>query len=546
MIHIKIDDTIVDVLAKMETVQNENITLNIPVWHPLLHNYISLKILKNKVPKWKKLIIVTSDRLSRKIWQSIGIEYSLIRNKEVLQSNENSNLMKDNFSFWEYLFYELKYYKNEFFDIFKNNKILNNTKKIWNDPTPIHFILWLLIVSVILFSLIYYLAISKTFVYIKPELSIRKEVLNFTLTQEQSSSILWESRNIQVQPISKAIQIKERFWTSIREVRDNQSSSWKIRVYNNTTEAISLRPQTRFMTEENLVFLIDSWIQVPAWVRDDFWDGEAWYIDVTVSARALDNLWKITWERGNIANETLLKIPWISESLQEEIYAVTLEDFSWGSEDYISRIAQDDIDIAKRIMTEKLRNEVTARLGEDIIENNLLNNRSRSLLTLPWTLSFSEAQLRVVDNLKAWDEAESFELEWTIELRWYTFNQWDILQRLRRRVNERQLDWVEKILQVDASSLKAVELLSRSTNPFRLKASFEVEVISEHDFLHANNTYVEWLKERIRGVDVKEAERILLNDVFVSYVEIQNRPFFRRTVSTLPRNIYFRVQSNER
>lgn len=546
MIHIKIDDTIVDVIAKMESVENGNIILNIPVWHPLLHNYVSLKIIKNKVPKWKKLIIITSDRLSRKIWQSIGIEYSLIRNKEISQKSNTNDIMKDNFSLLEYLLYELKYYKNEFFDIFKDNRIINSTRKLSKDPTPLNFIVWLLIFSVLLFITIYYLAISKTFVSIKPELSVRKEVLNFTLTEQQSSSILAETRNIQVEPISKVVEVRERFWTSIRESKDNKSASWKIRIYNYTTESISLRPQTRFLTEDELIFTTDSWVQIPAWIKDNFWSEEPWVMDIVVSARALDNTWAISGERWNISSNTLLSIPWLPESMQEQIYAETLEDFVWWSEEYISRIAQDDIDIAMRIMNEKLRNEVTAKLRDEIIENNLLSNRSKSLLTLPWTLNFSEPQITVMDGLSAGDEASGFELQWIIELQWYIYNEWDILQRLRRRVNERQLDGIEKILHVDPSSLKAAELLSRNSNPFRLKASFEVEVISEHDFLHDNNTYVEWLKERIRWVDIREAERILLNDIFVSYVEIQNRPFFRRTVSTLPRNIYFRVQSNER
>lgn len=550
MITIQLDDTIIDIIQKIESDDSGwDIQLDIPVWHPLLHNYISLKILRNKVPKNKRLIIITSDRLSRKIGQSLWIEYSLIRNKEIIQDEKKSEIMKKNFTIWEYLWYQIKHYKNEFFDIFEQNKKISSLRKNakWLQETmPLNLFFFLFAASLFIFFTIYYVAISKTFVTIRPEVSVRKEVLNFTLTEEQSWSILSDSRNIEVQRISKIAEIRETFWTSIREAKDNQAASWEIRIYNFTPENISLVPNTRFMTEDGIVFDIDSWIQVPAWSTDNFWESDPWVIEVVVSARTQDREWNITGMRWNIWSGTTLTLPGLWEDFTDIVYAEAITDFDGGSEEFVSRIAQSDIDIATRIMTERLRNEVLEQLRFDIFEDNLLNNRQRSLLTLPRTLDFWTPQISVVDNLKAWDIADSFELQWIIELRWFKYNEWEIVQRLRRRVNERQLSGIEKILQVDSSSLKAIELLNRQENPFRLTASFEIEVISEHDFLHDNNDYIEQLKERIRWIDTNEAERILLNDTFISYVDIQNRPFFRRNVSTLPRNIYFRVQSNER
>ncbi|MCH8518391.1 hypothetical protein LAT59_01315 [Candidatus Gracilibacteria bacterium] len=549
MISIKIDDTIIDIIQKIELSESKDIFLDIPVGHPLLHNYISLKMLRNKVPKAHRLVIITSDRLSRKIGQSLGIEYSLIRNKEVIQDASQSNILQKNFTIWEYFWYQLKYYKNEIFDIFEQNKnvakLKSNTKKI-NEKVPFHFALGLFFVSIIIFTFIYYLAISKTFITIKPELSVRKEVLNFTLTEEQSGSILGDNRNVQVERITKVIEMREEFGTSIKEAKDNQTAVGSIRIYNYTTDSISLVPNTRFITEEGIVYDIDSWIQIPAGLADNFSETEPGVKEVIVSARTQDIHGNISGIRGNISSGTKLTLPGLGEQSQELIYAESIEDFSGGSEEFISIVAQSDIDIAKRILTERLRNEVLLQLRYDILENNILGGVQKSLLTLPNTLDYSTPQISVVDNLKAGDAAESFELQGIMELRGFVFNEGDIIQRLRHRINEKQLQGIEKILQVDQSSLKAIELLSRQERPFRLKASFEIEVLSEHDFLHDNNTYIERLSERIRGVDKHEAERILLNDVFISYVDIQNRPFFKKNISQLPSNIFFRIQSNER
>lgn len=550
MIPIKLDDTIIDIIQKIESHEhNWDIILDIPVWHPLLHNYISLKILKNKAPKGKKLIIVTSDRLSRKIWQQLWIEYSLIRNKDIVENSSKNEILKKNFSIYEYFWYQIKYYKNELFEIFQNNKSFNKLTyqaKWIQDKAPTGILLFLFFITLAIFFSIYYTAVSKTFITIRPEISVRKEALNFTLTEEQSWSILWTSRNIEVKRINKITSIRERFSASIKEAKDDQRASGKVRIYNNTNEKISLVPNTRFMSENWVVYDIDSWIQVPAGSFDNFWEGTAWFIDVTVWARATDSSWNISWLRWNIESWSKLTLPGLSESMQEQIYAEALENFQWWSEEFISRISQNDIDLAKQIVSERLRNQVLEELRADIWNNNILNNVQKSLLTLPQTLDFWTPQIRVLENLKAWDIADSFEIEGVIELKWFAYNEGEIIQRLRRRVNERQLEWIEKILQVDTSSLKAIELLSRQNSPFRLKASFEIEVISEHDFLHDNNSYIDILKERIRWVEASEAERILLNDIFVSRVEIQNRPFFRKHISKLPRNIHFTVQSNER
>lgn len=548
MIYIKFDDTIIDIIQKIEQVESWDIFLDIPVGHPLLHNYISLKILRNKVEKSRRLVIITSDRLSKKIGQTLGIEYSLVRNKDVIEDASKAQILQENFSMWEYLWYQLKHYKSEVFDIFEQNKKVADLKrksKKLQEKVPFSLVFWLFFLSILLFVFIYYIAISKTFITIRPELSIRKEALNFTFTEEQSGSVLWESRNIQVERISKIIEIQESFSTSLRETKDEQSAFWKIRIYNITPEPLALVPNTRFMSADGVIYDIDSWIQVPAAVSDNFWQTEAWTIEVTVKARPQDIQWAISGLRWNIASGSKLILPWLSEDMQDLVYAETIEDFTWWTEEYVSRIAESDIDIAKRLLTEKLRSEVMEQLKNDIDTYNILNNTTRALLTLQNTLDYGTPQIFIIDDLKAWDSAETFELQWIIELKGFMYNEWEIIQRLRRRIDEKRLEWVEKILQVDANSLKAIELISRQNNPFRLKASFEIEIVSEHDFLHQNNTYIEALAERIRGLDVIEAERVLLNDIFISQVEIQNRPFFRKKISRLPRNIFFEIRSNE-
>ena len=75
MIKIKVSDSLVDIIAKIKDCDDKNIIIEFPFWHPVMHNYLSLKILKNKSEK-KSLTIVTSDITSKKIWTPLWIKYS--------------------------------------------------------------------------------------------------------------------------------------------------------------------------------------------------------------------------------------------------------------------------------------------------------------------------------------------------------------------------------------------------------------------------------------------------------------------------------------
>ena len=48
MIKVYETDTIIDVVNKINSCQEKELFIEFPFWHSILHNYISLKILKNK------------------------------------------------------------------------------------------------------------------------------------------------------------------------------------------------------------------------------------------------------------------------------------------------------------------------------------------------------------------------------------------------------------------------------------------------------------------------------------------------------------------
>jgi len=70
MIKIKKSDTLIDVIEKIQSVEGNHIVLKFPVGHSILHNYLSLKIIKSKSSP-KSITIITADLISRKIGKKL-------------------------------------------------------------------------------------------------------------------------------------------------------------------------------------------------------------------------------------------------------------------------------------------------------------------------------------------------------------------------------------------------------------------------------------------------------------------------------------------
>jgi len=70
MIQIRAQDTIIDIVEKIEKSNSDELVLFFPVWHPILHNHISLKIIQSK-SKDKNITIHTNDVVGKKICKNI-------------------------------------------------------------------------------------------------------------------------------------------------------------------------------------------------------------------------------------------------------------------------------------------------------------------------------------------------------------------------------------------------------------------------------------------------------------------------------------------
>ncbi len=531
MIKVKKTDSIVDIIIKMKDEKEKKIIIDFPFWHPILHNYTSLKILKTKAGN-KELIISTNDITSKKIWKKLWIKYSLISNPDIVWNN---------YSFWEYFIYTIKsFFKNISENTFtkSENSPFAKYHKLYSD-WKISYFIWFLIISILLLFSVFYFAVNKTYVYIKPEIDVKFRNKNFIFKEKpEESAFNWENI-IKLKKIEETVHLSDTFWTTWIKTENIINAKWKVIIYNLFPEKTSLMKNTRLQTETWVVFLIWEEIDIPE-AKTINWEIIPWKKEIKVNARVKDANWKIIWKRWNIKAKTKLFLPWLKEN-KDKIYAIAKTNFSGWSDDYKKILEEDDIKNAKEMLRTRIEKLWLKKLKEKLKEENKINSVNYEILGTNNIIKYSDFEVSWIDSLKVWEERKNFKLFWTIKAKTYIYNKELLLNKLKNSIKTNVLEEVEEISSINEKSLAIALELNRSENPLEIKATVQIETFYIQNFLSKENSYVERLKNQIIWKDKQTAEKILINNPKISNASIKIRPFFINKVSNLTENIEFKI-----
>lgn len=547
MIKVYDSDTITDIIRKIIQCEDNEIILDFPFNHPTLHNYIFLKMIKAKA--WhKRVTIVTNDIISRNIWKPLWINYSIIKDKDFFEENKkNTNILKHNYTFFEYLIFEIKkIYKNFINYIFWLNTVKTiqykskyyKVKKWW----PILLIIWL-IASISMMFFIFYFAVSKTYVNISPEINIKIKARNLIFKEhlETEEKILPQENIIKLDKKTSKINLESIFTTNGIDYENTSRAKWEVTFVNELKETQYLRPETRILSKNWILYETTDWVNIPAAIKNWSWVIVPWKVDASVIAQLYDYNWHFTWARWNLEEKDTFIIPWLKFN-QDKIYAIYKSPLVWWDDDYTSVISEDDIKNSYWIFEEKLKSKVLEKLKEELKEENELNNVDYEILWVDDIIKYSEANIKTVWDLKVWDKVNEFKLIWDIEVTTYVYNKEAVLLALNNIIKTTLLEWTEKLMFIDDKSLRFSTIISREEDPtLEIKATSEIEVWIAYDFDNSDNSYIQKLKSIISWIDKEEAINILLNETTISNVEITNSPFFLKNVTKRIDNIIFTI-----
>ena len=535
MIKVNKEDSIIDIIIKIKHIEWNEIVLEFPFGHPLLHNYTSLRILKTNA-KNKDLVIITSDITAKKIGRKLWIKYTLIN---------NTDLVEHNYSFIEYLKFLVKNYGREIKGLFKKKKLeelyspyFQNKKE---QKTKIGIFFVTLLFSIWLFIFVFYFAVNKTSVYITPDITIRTAAKNLTFEYQPTESIYNDKNAIPLKQITKLVYLTETFGTTWIDESSVSRATWEVTFYNKLPEKIRLVANTRLQSDNGIIYTTKWSVDIPAAFTDATWKLIEWEKVISVEAKLYDDDGNFIGTRANTGTWNLLMLPGLTSDM-DKIYAYTTGIISWGTDDYSRILWEDDIKNAKIILEWKLEDYALAQAKKEISEDNKNNNVTYKILEVDNIIKWSNLWIDGDEELKVWDKIETFDLNGTLKINTYTYNSNLVLNHLKASLNDSLLSEIEYLRYVDESSMRIALVIDRIEEPLKIKASAEIQASFTHNFLSKKNNYVEKLKFTIAWMDKEEAKKILLNNGKISNVNIETRPFFMKNISSIPNNIEFFVE----
>jgi len=559
MIKINNTDSIVDIIQKIQEEESKEVILDFPFWHPILHNYLSLKILKNKA--WNKPItIVTKDLTSRKIWKKLWINFSIIKDSNFIELSQNAKIINHNLSYWEYFKFEINRYSKLLLSYLTKNKKIDEFKKYslkyYNKNWAWVFIL-ILLLSIFIFFVVLFFAINKTYIYIKPEINIKPISYNYIfkdLWNINDVSSNW--RIIKVKKVTKTLSLDDTFQTSWIFAWNSKKSNWEVTFYNTYTEKVSLKINSRIENKDWLIFETKTAINIPAWSIDSNWKIIPWIIKSEVTAKDYDINWRYIWTRWDkVKLKEKFSLPWLKWDDKSKIYAIASWKFSWWSDKYENILWENDIENAKNIFEDKLKKQALNEIKSNLDQENKTNNVTYEILSYDDIFKNAKVNIIVPNNIKVWDKIKNFKLTWTIDFFCYIYNKDSVINKLESIANERiikedkNINWdvvseeVEKLLSIDKNSLRITNVIYEQTKPLEVKLTIEIDALMYKNFLNKNSAYVQRLKNWIYWLKKDDAEKILLNDKNIRSVDIEIQPFFMDKISNIENNVIFEIEN---
>lgn len=451
---------------------------------------------------------------------------------------DDTNLLKHNFTMWEYFLYELKrgFMYIKFLFVRKKEKIpLYKMKK----ATPnMMLIVSGLIMSLSLLLFIFYFTVSKTNVYVTPQISVRPISANIIFSQS-TGSLMQPKNTISMKKIQLPIEHVMKFTLDTIDPNSSTNARGQVTLYNELTSEQALKPNTRFISEDGVVFRSESWINIPA-SKTENGITQIGTVDITLRADQVDEAGKIIGERWNIAIDTILSIPGLKFN-RDKVYAKAKEQFQWGSNPKIHVVTEAEVEKFKWIIREQLSRVARTKLQTWIDESNATWGEQYALL-MGDAVTFSDETIVLDGGRKIGDLADDVELKWTITVTALVYDRRATIEYLTTIFREKLLYGTDKELGIHDDTLRLTNVVSRAEDDSTIKATMEMNATLTYDLENATNELTRRMKVIIAWLSKEEAIDRLINEWHVREVDIRFSPFWMSHVSSNLDNIEFIIR----
>lgn len=502
-------------------------------------NYLNLKLLLHRFPN-KRFSFITNDPGIRKIGEPLGIKFFRKNDDiEFEQEYAKKNLLQHNFTFAEYALYEVRKFLSKTTFLMKRKTVVYKNRKIVRDSN-VFLLVSGLILSLSLLSFIFYFAVSKTYVTITPELGIKTISRNIVYAEREPGAL--DAKNtVNVRTMTVPSELSYTFNVTTIDEMSTKNSYGTVEIFNELQQEQTFRPNTRFTTDDGIVFKTQDWIKV-AGTRTESGVTVIGKTKATLMADTYDLKGNIVGKRGNIGEDVTLTIPGLKFN-RDKIYAKTIGVFAGGIDPKIHVLTEKELTGFKDILAEKLRNKALEELKEKIKKTNAENAENYEILPINDNIIYKLDDITLEQGAKIGEKREEVSLHGKIAVTSHLYDKSAALFYLKTILNESLLFGTEKLIGVNDSSLRISNVVSQgAAQQFTMKATSELDATISYNFEDSSNNLTKKLKNLIVNNTVKDATSILLNDNNIASVKITFSPFWLSRISNNPDNIEFIIQ----
>ncbi len=564
IIYIEIDEEITSIYDRVKRFKQNEIYLVIPKKAIFFQSVVNLRILKSKLAEDKKnLILVTTDRIGKHLAEQVGltvlssIEVEEVKAKsdqapdmriEPIQARRNE-VLRD-------LPRRVTEKKITIGELIKQYREKNKKGKKSKAEGIAHhfskpnrkFLITLLAISIGLFMVISYIALPGATIYIKPKFDNITHTVNVVFADKRKNQTLLSQNKPHVITSEEVVTITKqtKVFNTTSKRFDGVNAKGFITIFNTASDEWQLKKDTRFQTDDGLVFRIQEGVFVPPVTIDEEGNEIPGTYTVAVMADPFDIYAEPIGERGNI-EPTEFFIPGLSKYNQKIIWGESFAPMTGGVTRYQKIVQEEDIEAAKRQIEDNLILMAREDLRTYIEEMNKLNNTNLVLLDDSRYLTTELEDLRISDDL-AGSTKEKFEIYAKIRAQGVAYDFDQLFALLKKELKTRahpDMRIRDDSIQPDTISFEPVE---EDKELGQIKITATIKGIQEFVIdtsIQAGVRFSNELKEAILGMSIDEAESYISNLPEVDEVEIKMWPIWLSKIPRIADNIEVKLMESE-
>lgn len=559
----QIDEEITSIFERVEKLPYAEVYLVVPKRAVLLQSIVNLKILKQKLNDvGKQLAIITADVNGMKLAHQAEIRvYDQWDDEEVPKNKEEKNveaallrpIAATQNDVEDELPSRLPKKKSSIFDVvhhlrgkekgfslrsymadMKKNRLERKSLNLVLSPGRKRWIFGLLTASVLVFFTIAYIALPGATIAIEPASNVVNKAVNVVLEKNPS-----DPHSLKVYPVETDVEYTLTHPATGLITDNSKNASGNLTIINTSGVERPLVVQTRFQTEDSIVFRLQEEVVVPAGTAENPGTLVAY-----VLADPLDANGVAVGERGNIPASRFF-LPGLREGSRDTLYAESYDPMTGGSSDSRTEVSENDLLAAELELGNTLKEKALSALRKEVLSEIGVQGVDLKLLEDSQAITYQTPLIDLPYELVG-QEMETFDVTGRILISGVAYDRQGLYSILKSETISTKTPG-KRLISVDEDSM-ALKVLEADNLSLIYKITTQIQGIEEYEIdpeLEGGSKLAEKIKEHVAGKSVEEAEAYIQNLPEVNSVEIRLWPVWSPRIPTLPENIKIKSLSKE-